>query len=161
MRYSLTALGLSLVVVSSTALAGDPSVGKKLFYGELHFKNGGLQCMACHRVDGKGGTLGPDLTKVYTRYGGAEGIKAVLSGDTAFPTMKPVFRDAHLTQEEIENLTAFFEQADKTGKETGKLDLAKLLYAFGGFAVFLFGGQAIWSGRLKGVRKKLVESSRY
>ncbi|QWK19223.1 MAG: cytochrome c [Hydrogenobacter thermophilus] len=143
------------------SFAGDPLIGKKLFYGYFPFKNGGLQCMACHQVNGKGGTLGPDLTKVYTRYGGSEGLKAVLSGETAFPSMKPVFRNSPLTKEEIENLSAFFEEAAKTGKETGKLPGAKFFFALGGFIVFLVGGQVFWRGRLKSVRKRLVESSRY
>lgn len=156
-----TLITMSLILGSALAFGGDPVAGKKLFFGELRFKNRGLPCMACHKVDGRGGMLGPDLTKVYTRYGGVEGIKAVLSGETAFPTMKPVFKDAKLTEKEIEDLAAFLEEVDKNGKETGKLDIPKLLYAFGGFLIFLFGGQILWSGRLKGVRKKLVESSKY
>jgi putative heme-binding domain-containing protein len=38
-------------------LTGDPANGEKLFWGK-----GG--CSACHRVNGRGGRFGPDLTKV-------------------------------------------------------------------------------------------------
>ncbi len=159
MKYLLTFL-LFLISISPSN-AGDPEKGKKLFYGEISFSNGGLQCMACHRVDGSGGTLGPDLTKVFTRYGGADGLKAVLQGSTAFPTMTPVYRDANLTEEEISHLTAFFEKAAQEGRETSRFPVGYFFFAFGGFLGLVFISQVVWGGRLKSVRRKLVESSRY
>jgi len=159
MKYLLTFL-LFLISISPS-LAGDPQTGKKLFFGEIRFSNGGLQCMACHKVDGSGGTLGPDLTKVFTRYGGAEGLRAVLQGGTAFPTMSPIYREASLTEEEISHLSAFFEKMAQEGEETGRFPAGLFIFAFGGFLGLLFVSQAVWGGRLKSVRRKLVESSKY
>ncbi len=159
MRYLLTFL--IFLTSISLSIGGDPEMGRKLFFGEVRFKNGGLQCMACHQVDGSGGTLGPDLTKVFTRYGGEEGLKAVLSGQTAFPTMIPIFRDANLTDEEISHLNAFFEKMAQEGEESGRFSAGLFIFSFGGFLGLLFVSQALWGGRLKSVRRKLVESSRY
>jgi putative heme-binding domain-containing protein len=45
------------VEVKASGSAGDASHGKALFYGEAG-------CSVCHRVEGSGGRLGPDLTAV-------------------------------------------------------------------------------------------------
>jgi putative heme-binding domain-containing protein len=44
-------------VNASTKTTGDASHGKALFYGDGN-------CSMCHRVEGKGGRMGPDLTGV-------------------------------------------------------------------------------------------------
>jgi len=84
--------GTDLVV----ALNGDPDYGQKLFTGEVPLQNGGTPCIACHSVEGVGiiggGAFGPDQTHVYTRYGGAAGLAAVL-GTLPFPTMQGIFAD--------------------------------------------------------------------
>jgi putative heme-binding domain-containing protein len=41
------------------SLKGNAERGRELF-----FKSAGLQCINCHRVNGTGGTLGPDLSQV-------------------------------------------------------------------------------------------------
>src|SRR5437879_10458308 len=41
------------------ALKGDAGRGRALF-----FKSAGLQCINCHRVNGTGSTLGPDLSQI-------------------------------------------------------------------------------------------------
>jgi hypothetical protein len=38
---------------------GDPDSGRRLF-----FSPGGPLCFRCHRFDGRGGTIGPDLTRI-------------------------------------------------------------------------------------------------
>jgi cytochrome c2 len=53
------------------ATAEEVENGRKLFYGEIHFKYGALACVTCHGTQGgglRGGSLGPDLTGVYMRY---------------------------------------------------------------------------------------------
>ena len=47
----------SAVPRPSTALAGDAARGKSLFEGEG-------ECMDCHRVDGRGSRVGPDLSSI-------------------------------------------------------------------------------------------------
>ena len=54
--------GLAAVVLSAApALAADVQHGRQLFQA----------CAACHGKDGKGGSLGPDLTRVVGRKAGA------------------------------------------------------------------------------------------
>jgi putative heme-binding domain-containing protein len=45
------------------ALAGDESRGRRLFFAQ-----GGPQCSSCHRVGGEGHELGPDLSRIGTKY---------------------------------------------------------------------------------------------
>ncbi|HWZ42867.1 MAG TPA: c-type cytochrome [Candidatus Saccharimonadales bacterium] len=57
--------------LASTATAAELEAGKKLFYGETRFKYGAQGCVTCHRVQSggmRGGTMGPELSSVYTRY---------------------------------------------------------------------------------------------
>ena len=45
------------------ALAGDPILGRELFFESTQTHN----CGSCHQVDGRGGTVGPDLTSLSAR----------------------------------------------------------------------------------------------
>jgi len=64
-------------------------------------------CVACHKISGDGGSMGPDLTHVGARRDAA-GIKAVIEdapeiyGETAMPTFKD-----RLTPEQIDALTNY------------------------------------------------------
>ncbi|WP_394826656.1 c-type cytochrome [Pendulispora albinea] len=55
------------------ATPGDIDAGRALFAGATRLTSGGIACKNCHNVsDGRAGTagsLGPDLTGTYTRYG--------------------------------------------------------------------------------------------
>jgi mono/diheme cytochrome c family protein len=57
---------------ASLAEASDVEIGRRLFHGTLRFGAGGVPCAGCHAArdssDRIGGSLGPDLTDVYTRY---------------------------------------------------------------------------------------------
>jgi cbb3-type cytochrome oxidase cytochrome c subunit len=79
----------------------DPNlvlIGKKLF-------NEKYGCNACHQVGGKGGVIGPDLTRVGTRLK-TDWIVYYLHNPKAFVgrSIEPVYNFA---KEEIEALTAF------------------------------------------------------
>ncbi len=136
---------------------GDPDAGSQLFIGERALANGGPACISCHSVDTVrglgGGTLGPNLTHVYGRFGDA-GLSASLKG-LPFPTMQGVFSKKPLTDDEVADLHAFFSQADRTTQKpissTGFFILGIL-----GTLVFLGLSQLIWIKRLNGVRKPLV-----
>jgi putative heme-binding domain-containing protein len=55
------------------ALKGDAARGKLLF-----FKSATLQCINCHRVNGTGSTLGPDLTQIAKKYSRAQILESIL-----------------------------------------------------------------------------------
>lgn len=100
---------------ASAASGGDPVRGEKLFSGAFALTNGGPNCIACHSMAGSaalgGGTLGPDLTHVFTRYG-AQGLASALN-TLPFPTMQGVFANRALSQKDQADLYAYFEQADQ------------------------------------------------
>jgi mono/diheme cytochrome c family protein len=53
------------------ATVADVNEGRRLFLGEARFRFGAHACATCHTVNGtglRGGTLGPDLSKVYTTF---------------------------------------------------------------------------------------------
>jgi mono/diheme cytochrome c family protein len=97
------------------ALTGSAAAGKALFTGSDRLANGGTACIACHDSAGLGapggGTLGPDLTKAFTRYGGEAGLAGVL-GTIPFVTMNPIYATRPLTPQEQADLVAFLRQAD-------------------------------------------------
>lgn len=101
---------------------GSTTAGEDLFVGRNALENGGVACAACHtagdvtRLGGPG--LGPDLTDLFSRYGGGAGVAAVLVNPPS-PTMAPVFSDHPLTSDEVSNLVAFFEQAEQDGPGAG------------------------------------------
>jgi mono/diheme cytochrome c family protein len=103
-------------LASAPALpVGDALQGERLFNGAASLANGGTSCIACHSVAGMaalgGGTLGPDLTQVFTRYGAA-GLQGALSG-LPFPTMQGSFANRPLTPQEQADLYAYFEKANQ------------------------------------------------
>ncbi len=56
------------------ALPGDMAHGKQIF-----FEAAGLQCKNCHRIDGKGTELGPDLSQIGKKYNRAELLDTILN----------------------------------------------------------------------------------
>ncbi|MFO0966226.1 MAG: PQQ-dependent sugar dehydrogenase [Gemmataceae bacterium] len=55
------------------AKKGDAARGRELF-----FKSAGLQCATCHKIDGKGGSLGPDLSDVGKKYSRGQILESIL-----------------------------------------------------------------------------------
>lgn len=144
---------------SAVPEGGKPEDGKALFTGSISLSNGGPPCMSCHSTTGVGelggGTLGPDLTNVYGRYG--EGLPATLEG-LPFPTMQGVFGEKPLTDGEIADLYAYFVQTDQKTSEPISFNFVWL--GVGGFLVFTLVGHLIWRKRLTGVRKPLLGGSK-
>jgi len=134
--------------------SGEVAAGKALFTGTVRSKNGGPACMACHSAAGVGvlggGTMGPDLTKVYTKLG-----SALTAWPTTMPVMRPMYVAAPLASQEKADLVAFFrsEAAAQPGSPPG----AWLFALVSGLAfVLLLGAHLIWRRRLRDVRKALL-----
>lgn len=124
--------------------------GKALFLGQARFQNGGAPCIACHTAGSiplvGGGSLGRDLTDLYTRLGAA-GIQAVLS-NIAFPVMRETYKGKELTPSEIAALTAFFAEVAKEPVRPVGVYSVRLFYAGFFGALALFGGMyLLWLNR--------------
>ena len=144
---------------SAPAVQGNSEIGKDLFTGEVRFQNGGPPCMACHSVGGigalGGGQLGPDLTAVVSRYGGAAAVDAFVAG-TPTPTMRAVWSKNPPTAEERANVVSFLAQAAVTQRP------AEAIWQLGGLAVLglvilLVIAGSRWQHRLRfGVRRPMM-----
>jgi putative heme-binding domain-containing protein len=66
-------LGDTFKVEDLLALRGDAERGGRIF-----FADGAAQCKNCHRIDGKGETLGPDLSKIGAKYGKSELLREIV-----------------------------------------------------------------------------------
>ncbi len=139
-----------------TLVSGNSESGRLLFIGGTRLANGGPACISCHSVAGvgalAGGTLGPDLTNVHDRYGEA-GLAAALTG-LPFPTMRGVFAEKPLTEDEAAHLFAYFAQSSQ--RTSDPVNLSFVLIGLGGFLLLLLLSQLIWRKRLRAVRAPLV-----
>ena len=139
--------------------AGDPLMGKALFTGATRFQNGGSPCIACHNIAGigalGGGTLGPDLTQAFNKYGEASLLSVLAT--LPFPSMASIYDNRPLTPEEQVDLKAFLRvaSAQQPTRSTGQLGLL----ALGGFLALMVLAQVVWRRRLRGVRRPLVEQT--
>lgn len=148
--------------------AGDIDAGRETFAGKVGLNNGGASCIACHSVNdiGKfgGGTLGPDLTAVNTKYKDPELISILQNPN--FPTMKSLFGAKPLTDEEIVKLFAYFQSAKftypaaQTQPAVAPLNLWFPAVGFFGLVLSFVALNRIWKNRLRGVREDLVRSSK-
>lgn len=135
---------------------GDPVKGGSLFTGGARLQNGAPPCMSCHSVADVGalggGTLGPDLTKVYTRLGD-NGLASSLK-NLPFPLMQSVFADKPLTENEASDLYAYFIQVDQA--QALPVSDKFVLIGLVGFIVLILFGLLIWRKRLTQVRTPLL-----
>jgi len=143
-------------------LAGDPATGEKLFTGQQQLANGGTSCLSCHSVNDVGslggGTLGPDLTQVFTRYG-ENGLNAALK-NIAFPTMAGIFASHPITPQEQAHLTEFFKQVNQRPPAP-----AANTWVFPGIALALMGGLfgmllIFWPGQRQSISDRLRKGDR-
>lgn len=144
---------------------GDVDAGWQLFQGRMRFQNGGAACISCHSIKGSGlfggGTLGPDLTGVNLKYRDPELI-AILQNPN-FPTMATVFGTHALSNEEIVQLFALFQNAKLThpmpATQAGAISLDLRFFVIGVASMLLVLAllNLAWRRRSRGVRAQLVE----
>lgn len=160
-EHGATPAGQDSQLESSNVPLGSAERGKELFSGSAAFQRGGPPCVSCHSVAGlpfpSGGSLGPNLTHTYTKLG-SEGIDAALQ-TLFFPAMTPLYEAHQLTPQERNDLKVFFQQEDSQQVQQGRITVIFILIALGGLVIFLILAGLIWRGRLRGVRKHLVESA--
>jgi cytochrome c2 len=146
---------------AATLPAGSAEKGKQLFSGEVAFQKGGPPCLSCHDVASLpfpgGGTLGPDLTGAFARFG-AEKMNSILASPP-FPTMKPIYDQRPLTAQEPQDLEAFLQ------KEAGIQSLVGRgvqigLAAIGGLIILVILAWIIRQNRVVTAPKEPLKSAR-
>ncbi|MBI5599328.1 MAG: hypothetical protein HY890_06260 [Deltaproteobacteria bacterium] len=93
--------------------SGNYKAGEDLYTGRVRLKNGGPPCISCHTAGNPGtfggGTLGPNLTKVWEQKFFL--IDANWINSEGVPVMGAIFSRKNITPEEVEDLKAFFSVA--------------------------------------------------
>lgn len=152
----------------SRAIApGDVDNGWRLFMGRTKLQNGGAACISCHSIKGVGmfggGTLGPDLTGVNLKYRDPELI-AILQ-NPAFPTMATQFGTRALSNEEIVQLFALFQNSKQLNPmpatQAGVTTLDPKFFVMGtaGMLLVMALMNLAWRKRSRGVREELVRKA--
>lgn len=142
---------------------GDARRGLSLFTGESNLENDGVACVACHTVGRVsaygGGSLGPDLTHVYGRYGEA-GLASSLGG-LPFPTMQGVYRDHPLSPQEQSDLLAFFSWSDAQSTEIAADQFATPFWIWGlaGAAALFLVMALFWTRQRRSISETLRSTS--
>jgi mono/diheme cytochrome c family protein len=139
--------------------AGDSIRGRELFIGGQRLTHGGPPCMSCHSISGigalGGGTLGPDLTGAYQKYGGTAGLENFISG-LPTPTMNAVWSRNPLTPQEIADVTAFIKEAAVQERPLSSIGPLIGLSILGLIIAAIIIG-TIWRRRLLSVRIAMYE----
>ncbi len=145
----LESVGDVELVAEAPLPPGDFDRGRAIFAGNNMLEHGGTPCIACHTVDSVGllggGVLGPDLTKVYTRFGGI-GLATAMK-NIAFPTMRGIYVEKDLTDQEVADLLAYFTAIDREGEEGTARGASPIFWGVGLLgAAGLFGFMSLfWS----------------
>ncbi|MDD5434321.1 MAG: hypothetical protein PH343_02705 [Nitrospira sp.] len=140
------------------APVGGPDTGRKLYTGEIRFTNGGPPCISCHDVGYGalgGGALGPNLTQPNEKYGVGPAvgpapsnplIAAAWINSSGTPVMGAIFSKKNITDEEVENLKAFFKSIP--GSPSNKTGVVVGIGAVGFIGILIFFG-IVWSNRFR------------
>lgn len=143
--------------------AADIALGRSYFTGARRLEKGGPSCLSCHTSGGLGGLgggrLGPDLTQAYERLQGRKNLVAWLQAP-ATETMRPIYINAPMTQEEIVSLVAYLEDEALHGRpDSGHGQLSFLLLGLGGCVAGFVVADVVWRRRFRGVRRALVRGN--
>ena len=150
--------------LSRAIVPWDVQGGWLFFTGRARLQNGGTACISCHSIKGVGmfggGTLGPDLTGVSLKYRDPELISILQNPN--FPTMSTIFAAHGLTDEEIVQLFALFQNAKQVNpmpaSQAGVTTLDPRFFVIGVASMLLVLAllNLAWRNRLHGVREELV-----
>ncbi len=121
--------------------------GKALFTGSTSLTKGGAPCLSCHPFTYpgiNGGNLSiADLSKSYQKMGDT-GMKGALKA-LKFPTMKKIYADRPLTDEEIAALMALFKDS---ATQKGSNGSSAFPLAGGALFVLLLVGLTLYKRRI-------------
>ncbi|OFZ16874.1 MAG: hypothetical protein A2X86_14055 [Bdellovibrionales bacterium GWA2_49_15] len=152
--------GAAPEVQAPVEVKGDIARGRDLFIGSTRFAGGGPACFACHAIADRsnplGGNYALDLTPTAKRLGPAALLKAMQ--EIPFPTMKPIYRDHALTDQEQNDLAAYLLKISTTPDDgVDSSGNSFVLTSVGIFLAVMILFNFIWAGRLRGVRKPMVK----
>lgn len=140
---------------ATQATALDIVHGRHLFLGEIHLANGGPACIACHSAANVGplggGTLGLNLTQVFSKYEDKPLSKALKK--PVFPIMREIYADKPLTDDEIFAIKAFLYQVDQEGEASGNYRKKFVFLGLGGSVLMLGVTDFIWRKRRRNSTK--------
>lgn len=136
---------------SAAVESGSIASGARLFVGDQSFKNGGLSCVACHRVDAAGGNMGPDLTAISEKMP----LAALASAceHTPYKVMKEAYKNHAITHQEALDLASYLQSLKNPHNKLKDppVSIFGALFAVFVFAVIAYG----YRNRNTGVRAKL------
>lgn len=140
------------------------AMGRNIFLGVRRLEKSGPACLSCHSVTGAaflgGGKLAPDLTRVYERMKGRKALASWLQAP-ATPTMASLFNGRGLSDEEVISMVAYLEaMAKNDSPPEPRTNFGFILLGIAGAAVGLVGADAVWSRRLRSVRKAMTRGER-
>jgi len=144
--------------LSRRPLPADIPVGRRLFTGQMKLSKGGPACISCHHIAGVGilggGTLGPDLTNVNSKYNEVE-LASILKAPS-FPTMSKLFANHELSDEEVVQIFAFLRSVARHEPGLIRAGSSYLTNAGVGVIFILALMSFAWRARLRSVRKQLL-----
>ena len=147
-----------------TVTAADLAAGREWYDGRRALARRAPACVSCHRLDSirglGGGTLGPDLTTVHQRLGGARGLSAWL-GNPPTRVMRAVFRQQPLAEDETFAIAAML--ADEGARPVSAAASQTRGFVTVGLAIALAAltlMAVVWARRMTAVRRPLVAAAR-
>lgn len=136
---------------------GSPTIGAALFTGKTPLANGGTACIACHTTNGRGGTLGPDLTGVFDKLGEIPLQSACEK--TNFKIMAAAYRTHPVTKQEALHLAKYLESAG-TAAPIATAPPPVAFVGLGAAALAVAGIGVLYRTRSAGTRKRLIRRHR-
>ncbi|MFO1464407.1 MAG: cytochrome c [bacterium] len=140
---------------ATAATPQDIAMGRELFLGARPLANGGPACISCHSAGSfgplGGGSLGPDLTQVYSRYED-DGLSKALR-KMGFNVMREIYIPKPLTADEAFAIKAFLLQTDQQGQVNTGFQKKFVFLGIGGCVFFLGIFDLSWRKRRKKTAK--------